>query len=120
MNTAQYYYQELQSQANQTPYNQVVLNRLLAFDYEKFQEEHCLIQDVFFEVKGYLANGDVRGIYSRTSAHFDTLINTLEAVKGELEGEKVPSDAHMWKINQVCAKAHMFGQYVAMIFNAIK
>jgi hypothetical protein len=120
MNTAQYYYQELQSQANQTPYNQAVINKLLAFGYETFQEEHGLIQDVFSEVKGYLVNGDVRGAYSHTSAYFDTLINTLKAIQEELNMGKVPSNAHMWKLNQVCAKVHMFGQYIAMVFEAIR
>jgi len=120
MNIARYYYQELEIKANHTPYNQVVINKLLAFDYDSFQEEHGLLKDVFSEVKSYLVNGDVRGIYSRTSVYFDTLINTLETIKGELNVGKVPSNTHMWNLNQVCAKVHMFGQYVSRVFNEIK
>ncbi len=120
MNTAKNYYQELEIKANNTPYNQVVINKLLAFDYDLFQEEHGLLKDVFSEVKSYLINGDVRGVYSRTSAYFDTLINILEAVKKELDAGKVPSNNHMWNLNQVCAKAHMFGQYLARVFDVIK
>ena len=120
MNMARYYYQELQYKANNTPYNQEVIAKLMAFDYDSFQEENALLKDVFFEVKGYLVNGDVRGIYSRTSAYFDTLINTLETIKGELYAGKVPGNYHMWNLNQICAKVHMFGQYVARIFYAIK
>ncbi|MGD2090032.1 MAG: hypothetical protein PVH61_27900 [Candidatus Aminicenantes bacterium] len=120
MNMARYYYQELQYKANNTPYNQVVINKLMDFDYDSLQEQQSLLQDVFSEVKGYLKNGDVRGVYSRTSAYFDTLKNTLEAIKGELYAGKVPANAHMWNLNQVCAKAHMFGQYVARVFEDIK
>jgi len=120
MNTARYYYQELQYKANNTPYNQVVINKLLVFDYDTFQDANNLLKDVFSEVKGYLAKGDVRGVYCRTSAYFDTLANTLESIKVDLYEGKVPSNAHMWKLNQVCAKAHMFGQYVARIFDAIR
>jgi hypothetical protein len=120
VNMARYYYQELQYKANNTPYNQVVINKILAFDYDAFQEQNSLIKDIFSEVKGYLKSGDVRGVYSRTSAYFDTLKNTLEAIKGELYAGKVPANAHMWNLNQVCAKAHMFGQYVARIFKAMK
>jgi hypothetical protein len=98
----------------------VVINKLRAFDYDSFQEEHGLLIDVFSEVKGYLVNGDVRGIYSRTSAYFNTLTNTLETIRGELSAGKVPSNNHMWNLNHICAKAHMFGQYVARIFYAIK
>jgi hypothetical protein len=98
----------------------VVINKLLAFDYDSFQEENALLKDIFFEVKSHLVNGDVRGIYSRTSDYFDTLINTLETIKGELYTGKVPGNAHMWNLNQVCAKVHMFGQYVARIFDEVK
>lgn len=119
MNMARYYYQELENRANQTPYNQVIINKLMDFDYDSFQEQNNLIKDVFSEVKGYLKNGDVRGIYSRTTAYFDTLTNTLETIKGELYEGKVPGNAHMWDLNQECAKAHMFGQYVARVFYAI-
>ena len=115
-----YYYQELEYKANHTPYNQVVINKLLVFDYDSFQEQNGLIKDVFSEVKGYLVNGDVRGIYSRTATYFDTIISILETIKGQLYAGKVPGNAHMWNLNQVCAKVHMFGQYVARVFDAIK
>ncbi len=52
--------------------------------------------------------------------NLNTLINTLEAIQRELNMGKVPSNAHMWKLNQVCAKVHMFGQYIAMVFEAIR
>ena len=120
MNMARYYSQELEIKANHTPYNQEVINILMTFDYDSFQEENDLLKDVFSEVKSYLVNGDVRGIYSRTSVYFDTLINTLETIKVELNVGKIPSNTHMWNLNQVCAKAHMFAQYVARVFNAIK
>ncbi len=120
MKMARYYYQELQYKANHTPYNQVVINKLLVFDYDSFQEQNGLIKDVFSEVKGYLVNGDVRGIYSRTATYFDTIISILETIKGQLYAGKVPGNAHMWNLNQLCAKVHMFGQYVARVFDAIK
>ena len=120
MNMARYYYQELRYKANKTPYNQEVINKLLDFDYDSFQEEHDLLKDVFSEVKGYLVKGDVRGIYDRTSAYFDTIKKILESIKGELYAGKVPSNNYMWKLNQVCAKAHMFGQYVSRVFEYIR
>jgi hypothetical protein len=120
LNMVLYYYQELQYKANNTPYNQVVINKLIYFDYDSFQEQNSLLIDVFSEVKGYLKKGDVRGIYSRTSAYFDILTNTLETIKGELYAGKVPGNALMWDLNQVCTKTHMFGQYVARVFDAIK
>jgi hypothetical protein len=120
METARYYYRELQYKANRTPYNQVVINKILEFDYNSFQEEHGLLKDVFSEVKSYLVVGDVRGIYRRTSEYFDNLINLLETIKGEVYWWKIPANKNMWNLNQVCAKTHMFGQYVARVFEEIK
>jgi hypothetical protein len=120
MNMARYYYQYLEIKANNTPYNQVVINKLLDFDYDSFQEENGLLKDVFSEVKSYLVNGNVRGIYIRTSIYFGSLINTLETIKEELEAGRVPDNSHMWNLNQICARSHMFGQYVARVFNVIK
>jgi hypothetical protein len=120
MNMARYYYQELQYKANQTPYNKIVINKLMNFDYDSFQEQNSLIKEVFSEVKGYLVNGNVRGVYSRTSVYFNTLINILETIKWELYAGKVPANDNMWNLNHTCAKVHMFGQYIARIFETIK
>ena len=120
LNMARFYYQELQYKADRTPYNQVVIAKLMTFDYDSFQEEQGLIKDVFSEAKSYLVKGDVRGVYKNTSNYFDSLAKTLETIKDELYVGKVPGNKHMWNLNQICAKAHMFGQYIAMLFDALK
>ena len=79
-----------------------------------------MLKDIFSEVKGFLVIGDVRGVYSHTSDYLDSLKNSLETIKGELKAGQIPDNAHMWNLNQDCAKAHMFGQYVSRVFYAIK
>ncbi len=120
MNMARHYYQELEAKANQTPYNQMVLAKLMTFSYDRFQDDHGLLKDVFKEVKGYLSKGDVRGAYSRISAYFDSLIDILVTIKRDVDAGIIPADANMWNLNQVCAKVHMFGQYVCRVFEAQK
>jgi hypothetical protein len=120
INIARYYYRELQYKANSTPYNHVVINKLLNFNYDSFQEQNNLLKDVFSEVKEYLINGDVRGVYSHISTNLDKLMNILETIKGEIENWNIPANTQMWNLNQICAKVHMFGQYVARVFDAIK
>jgi hypothetical protein len=120
MNMARYYYQMLIDKAKNTPYNVTVINKLLVFNYDTFQEDNAMIKDIFSEVKGYLQAGDVRGVYSHTAAHLDNLIEILETIRGKVYWWLVPTNAHMWELNQTCAKTHMFGQYVSRIFYAIK
>ena len=120
MKKAHYNYKLLEFKANQTPYNESVIAKLMVFDYSSFQEQNSLLKDVFSEVKNYMVKGDVRGIYSHTLAYFDIIIGLLEDIKAELETGKIPANNLMWNLNQVCVKTHMFGQYIAMIFEAIK
>ena len=49
-----------------------------------------------------------------------TVLSSLETIKEELYAGKFPSNNHMWNLNQLCAKTHMFGQYVSRIFYVIK
>ncbi len=120
MNIARYYYRELEYKAGRTPYNPEVIAKLTAFNYAAFKENNDLLSDVFTEVENYLVKGDVRGVYRQTSIYFDSLTGILEDIKEELTAGKVPSNKNMWALNQVCAKAHMFGQYVARVFYAVE
>jgi len=115
-----YYYQELQSKAAAAPYNQGVINKLAAFDYDGFQKKHGLIKDVFLDVKAYLAKGDVRGVYARTSNDVCKIYFLLEDVQVDLYKWTIPNNTAMWNLNQECAKTLLFGQYVARVFNALK
>jgi len=119
MYQARYYYRELEIKANQTPYNFNVIIKLIYFHYDCFQYENGLIKDVFSEVKGYLSNGDIRGAYSHISAYFDTLIYILEVIKKDVDAGTIPANAVMWELNQTGAKVHMFGQYIARVFEAL-
>lgn len=119
MYNARHYYRELEIKANQTPYNFNVFLKLIYFHYDCFQYQNGLIKDVFNEVEGYLSRGDIRGAYSRISAYFDTLIYILETIKKDVDAETIPANAVMWDLNQVCAKVHMFGQYLARVFEAL-
>jgi hypothetical protein len=120
MKKARYYYGLLVNKTNQTPYNEAALAKLMTFDYDSFQEQNGLLKEIFAEVKSYLATGDVRGIYSRVSNYFDTIIESLETIKIDLEAGKIPANNLVWNLNQLNAKTHMFGQYTARVFEAIK
>jgi len=119
MYQARYYYRELEIKANQTPYNFNVIIKLIYFHYDCFQYENDLIKDVFNEVKGYLSKGDIRGAYSHISAYFDTIIGILETVKKDVDAGTIPANAVMWDLNQITVKVHMFGQYLARVFEAL-
>lgn len=116
MKTARYFYQALKSKADNTPYNQMVISQLTAFDYDSFSAEIDLNGDIFSQVKGYLKAGDVRGTYARLYAYTDNIIDMLETVQKEVYYCKIPGIKDVWKLNQECAHMLLFGQYIAQIF----
>ncbi|MCP4219799.1 MAG: hypothetical protein GY765_34525 [bacterium] len=118
--SAWYYYGQLKTKADCTPYNQGVIKTLAAFDYDRFQKKHHLIKDVFKDVRALLVKGDVRGVYSRISSDMEKIYYDLEDVNHYLVWNTIPSNEKMWDLNQQCAKTLLFGQYVARIFDAIK
>lgn len=116
MKTARYFYQTLKSKADNTPYNQMVISQLTAFDYDSFSAEIGLNGDIFNQVKGYLMTGDVRGTYARLYAYTANIIDMLEIVQKEVYYWDIPGIKNVWKLHQECAHMLLFGQYIAQIF----
>jgi hypothetical protein len=116
MNTAQYYYQTLKNRADNTPYNQEIINKLVTFDYNSLANEYGMNVDILRQVKGYLQAGNVRGTYTWLLIQTGIIINKLEKVQNEIYNLDFPKSSTIWKLNQDCAHMHLFGQYIAQIF----
>ncbi len=115
-----YYYSQLVSKANNTPYNETVINTLQAFDYDGFRQENGLIKPIFDDVAGYLSTGDVRGVYSRILNDINGLLNRLYTVRWLLYWGYLPDNKTMWDLNQDTGKIYLFGQYASRVFYEIK
>ena len=116
MRTALYYYQALKYKADNTPYNQVVINQLISFDYDSFSIKFSLNSDIYNQVKGYLQVGDVRGAYARFYTYTANIVGMLEMVREDIYCGNIPETGTIWKLNQECAHMHLFGQYIAQTY----
>lgn len=116
MRAARYYYQLLMDKANNTPYNQAVIDQLIAFAFNTYAKDNNLNSDIFEQVKDYLQTGNIRGAYVRFYIYADTIIDILENVQMEVYSWKLPDKGNIWKLNQECAHMLLFGQYIAQIF----
>ncbi len=116
MRTARYYYQALKNKADNTPYNQVVINQLTSFDYDSFLKEYNLNSDIYNQVKGYLQAGNVRGAYGRLYTYIDNIVDMLEKVQEYVCCGDIPETANIWKLNQECAHMLLFGQYISQTY----
>ena len=119
MDKAKETYRLLKQQATNTPYNPLIIEKLMAFDYETFGIERGVINDVFDEVKKYMAKGDVRGIFDRILSNTGAILQALNIVKGQLDAGRFPEMNNLWRVNQRFSAALLFGQYAAEIMYAI-
>ncbi len=120
INTAKEYYSQLETKANNTPYNQDVIGKLETFNYRGFRIEKGLNKQIMNDVEDYLSSGDVRGVYSRFVNDSNKIIQTLEVIKTSLEAGALPEKETIWNLNQDIAVMHIFGQYITRVFEEIK
>jgi hypothetical protein len=127
LNTAIYYmeqsrinYLQLKNLASITPYDQEVIYKLLNFNYDSFQEESGLFPVIFEKVKGFLATGNVTGVYNEFYSYTGHILDLLYTLKKDVDSEIFPDISTVWKVNQKYSEVKLFGQYTANIFYRIK
>ena len=113
-------YLQLKNQAAVTPYNQEVISKLLNFDYDSFQQENGFFPVIFAKVKGFLAVGDVTGIYNEFYLYTGDILDLLYLLKKDIDAGIFPDISIAWSINQKYSEIKIFGQYVARVFYSIK
>lgn len=120
MEQARVTYLQLKNQAAATPYNQEVISKLLNFDYDSFQQENDLFPVILEKVKGFLAVGNVTGIYNEFYSFTGYILDLLYLLKKDIDSEIFPDISIAWNVNQKYLQFKLFGQYVARVFYSIK
>jgi hypothetical protein len=113
-------YNQLVTAANNTPYNNSVLEKLYFFDYYGFQRRKNFNPFVFNKVWYFLYYGDIRGIYSYFHSNVVLLYGKIEKIKIALDNSKIPDIESFWRVNQQFSDINLFGQYVSEVFYALE
>jgi hypothetical protein len=106
-------YINLKQLMDATPYNPAVIDYLLAFDYNGFQEAYGLNASIFEKVGSYLGKGDVRGVFGYLLTRTADILEQLYKMKESVDTEKLPEIEDLWRINQEFSETMLFGQYVS-------
>jgi hypothetical protein len=117
MENAKEAYYHLKQTADNTPYNQAMINHLLSFDYHGFKKERGFNNSIFKGVKSYLRKGDVRGFFARLLANTENILRKLYIVKESVDADTFPGLSTLWGISQDYSRTMLFGQYAAEMFN---
>jgi hypothetical protein len=120
MELAKDIYIQLKQQMDVTPYDPVMIDHLLKFNYDVFQRKNDLIIPVFEEVKHYLESGAARELYGEILCQVDEILNIAYPIKAKIEANEFPEVSSLWDLQQRCCKSMLFGQYSARVFLNLK
>jgi hypothetical protein len=119
MEKSQATYAQLKDLADEIPYNNTVIDKLIEFDYTEFQKKSGFLSSIFSDVKAYLSSGDVRGVYKQFYHNIGDLLSDMNNLKTDIESGIAPNLDKIWRLNQKCSEYKLFGQYVAEVFYQI-
>lgn len=112
-------YLELKRRADNTPYNQPVIEALSTYDYEDFRLANGIEDKVFDRARDFLAKGDIRSIYGAMVDDTDSICKLLLRVKTQVNAGAFPLTFDVWKLDQAYSGTERFGQYVSRVFDAV-
>jgi len=112
-------YEALIQQAEITPYNKEVLEKLAVFDYYTFMTENRLNKEIFQQVEGYLKPGCITGVFKHTLENLLNIKGLLESIKSPASVNRLPDIETFWNLNENCLYTSYFGSYVARVFHEI-
>lgn len=119
MDNALTVYNQLIDIAERTPYNKNTIFKLMNFDYNGFMSRYGLNNIIFKEVKMYLSNGDVIGMYKYIRKDFLLINRCLRKVKNVIDTDNIPIISSLLTINDEFSKTLNFGQIVSRCFSEI-
>ncbi len=109
-------YDRLIRMAEVTPYNPGVIQQLKDFDYDSFRDGQLLNGTVFGKVREYLSRGDITGSLKHMRSYIAFMESLLASMKDDLYFKRLPQLPVLWKLNETCAEACLFGSYTARLF----
>lgn len=119
MENAKTKYNELTQIADAAPYDQSFITGLLNFDYASLQQDKSLNSVIFNEVENYLSTGDIRGIFHKTLADTQHILDMLTLIKSAVDAETLPETEDLWRVNQAYSETQLVGQYAAEVFSEV-
>lgn len=113
-------YDKLIREAELTPYNETVQTALKTFNYDALVYSYGLNRLIFADVKYFLKNGDITGMFKKAHSDFSHILKLLQIARGEMAFYRQPGADVYREINERYSTASLFGSYAARVFSAIK
>lgn len=120
MQKAKESYEKLILTAEVTPYNQEVLEKLKAFDYDGLKVKYGLNGEVLAIVRGHLQEGDITGLFKRSYSDYMEMIDILKKIKSEVYLYRMPDLSLFLQLNEKQSETSLLGSYVVRVFQELR
>jgi len=104
------------SKAEHSSHEKFMIKRLETFDYTRFIETHRLNGQIMAELKSYLLNGDIDGLYAKNIENIDGILQRLYSIRSLLSESKQPTISSFWSLLHQYTDAILLGNYASMTF----
>ncbi len=109
-------FNEIIAIGSEAGYDEGRIGKLKAFNYEQYARENGLSRETMTKVATYLGKGNVSGFYRCHAGNLETLLNTLNRIKDDLNVGKLSENKVLWSLLQQYDSAMMFGNYASLVF----
>ena len=111
---------QLKLKADVKPYNPIIIDELLNFDYDAFWEQEKLNESVFKQVKDFLSQGKIREMYGQALLQTRDILLSANVIKERMEEGAFPEISNLHALNEKYVQCLLLGKYVAQTFQKIK
>lgn len=111
---------QLKQKADVIPYNPVIIDELLNFDYDAFSEQERLNESVFKQVEAFLSKGKIREMYGQALLHTRDILFSANVIREKMEEGVFPEISNLHALNESYIQSLLFGKYSAQLFQKIK
>ncbi|MCK4766525.1 MAG: hypothetical protein KAW12_30300 [Candidatus Aminicenantes bacterium] len=89
--------------------------KLRNFNFDRLITENKLNSSVAQQVKYYLENADITGLYQQNINNIQAILNTLYSIRTRLGENAKPGVSTAWELFQQYSQAALFGNYSTMM-----
>lgn len=112
-------FREIILMGRESGYESRRIHKLRNFSYSQFAQENGLSEETMNEVSAFLGQGNVLGFYRRHVRNLQQLLDTLQGIRGDLLGGRLPENSRLWSLLQQYNSTLIFGNYASMVFYRI-
>ncbi len=100
-------------------YDETRIEKLKAFNYNRYASENSLNPDTMARVGQFLGQGNVLGLYQCHADNLDTLLTILNRIKKDLLAGRLSEKKVLWSLLQQYNTIMMLGNYASLVFYQI-